>query len=138
VLVLPLIGDIDQERATEFIRVLLEGITHEHARVVLLDLTGVPLLDTSSCAALLHGIQSARLLGARCTLVGIRPEIAQTLITLGIEFHDVSIAASLQQAISDQLRGKPANGATRSGLATDPGLDDLSNRAQRINGSPRS
>jgi anti-anti-sigma factor len=104
VLVLPLVGSFDQERADEFMRVLLHGIEREQARLVLLDVTGIPLLDTTGARRLMQGVQAAALLGARCVLVGVRPEIAQSLVVLGVSLDELGVAATLQQAVQDELR----------------------------------
>jgi anti-anti-sigma factor len=104
VLVLPLIGEFDADRIGTFSTVLLDSIERERARIVLIDITGLPLLDHAGAAGLLHGVQAARLLGARCVLVGVRPDIAQTLISLGISLKDLTTAATLQQALQPIVR----------------------------------
>src|SRR5690606_17214230 len=73
-LVLPLIGTIDTQRATKIMETLLEGVAERNARVVLLDITGVPIVDTSVAHHLIQAARSVRLLGAEIVLVGIRPE----------------------------------------------------------------
>jgi anti-anti-sigma regulatory factor len=104
VLVLPLIGAFDDARIDEFTGVLLDGIERAHARLVLIDITGVPLLDTSGAAGLLRGVRAAALLGARCVLVGVRPEIAQALVSLGVPLDELVTAATLQQAVHNEIR----------------------------------
>jgi anti-anti-sigma regulatory factor len=104
VLVLPLIGAFDSARVAEFTSVLLGGIERAHARLVLIDITGMPLLDTAGAAGLLQGIRAAALLGARCVLVGVRPEIAESLVSLGVPLDELTTAATLQQAVRDELR----------------------------------
>ncbi len=104
VLILPLIGNFDEERAEDFITILLQGIKRERARLVLIDMTGIPGLDTASANGLQRGIQAASLLGARCILVGIRPEIAETLVALNVNLEGCSTAGSLAQALQRELR----------------------------------
>ncbi len=104
VLIMPLIGDFDGARIEAFLPTLLQSIERERARVVLLDITGLPLLDTAGAAGLLNGVQAAALLGARCVLVGVRPEIAQTLVGLGVTFAELTTAATLQQALQHEVR----------------------------------
>lgn len=104
VLVLPLIGNFDQERAEDFTQVLLEGIQQHRARLVLIDITGILVLDATSAAALLRGIQGAALLGTRCMLVGIRPEIAEALVTLRLPLDTFATAATLAQGLQQELR----------------------------------
>jgi len=108
VLILPLVGDFDQLRHGELAEVLLQGIQREHARLVLIDITGLHLLDTAGAKALLDAVNAARLLGARCVLAGVRPEIAQTLVSLGVTLGDLRTTATLQQALQDELTSKRA------------------------------
>jgi anti-anti-sigma regulatory factor/PAS domain-containing protein len=103
VLVLPLVGAFDLMRQQSFIEVLLTGITQERARLVLIDITGVPLIDTTGAQSLLRAVEAARLLGARCVLVGVRPEIAQALVSLGIQL-EVRTSATLQKALQAELQ----------------------------------
>jgi len=106
VLALPLIGDFDGERIEEFMAVLMAGIEQARARLVLIDITGMPLLDTAGAAGLLRGVRAAALLGARCVLVGVRPEIAQSLVALGVPLAELATAATLQQAVHNELRAR--------------------------------
>lgn len=99
VVVIPLIGSIDSSRASLLADRLLEGVELEQARVILLDITGVPIVDSQVAAALLQAIHAARLLGAHTILVGVRPEIAQALVSLGIDLGDVKTTASLQEGL---------------------------------------
>jgi anti-anti-sigma regulatory factor len=103
VLVLPLIGAFDMSRADEFIEVLLQGIERAGARLVLIDLTGIPLLDTQGAASILRGVRAAGLLGARCVLAGVRPEIAQALVAFGIVLEQLATAPTLQQALEAEM-----------------------------------
>lgn len=104
VLILPLIGDLDAGRIDDFISVLLHSIERERARLVLIDITGLPLLDTFGAQALINAVQAAGLLGARCVLVGVRPEIAESLVSLGISLEGVGTAANLQQALLREIQ----------------------------------
>ena len=103
VLIMPLVGNFDGQRITDFTQTLLEGIEHKRARMVLLDITGLPLLDTAGAAGLLNGVRAAALLGARCVLVGVRPEIAQTIVGLGIDLDEIDTAATLQQVLQREV-----------------------------------
>jgi rsbT co-antagonist protein RsbR len=103
VLVLPLIGTIDSQRASMIIATLLDSITRQNARIVLLDITGVPLVDTQVAHHLLRAAQAVRLLGAVLVLVGIRPEIAQTIVQLGVDLSDIVTRANLQAGFAYAL-----------------------------------
>lgn len=99
VLLAPLIGTIDTARAVQILETVLTGIRREHAERVLLDITGVPLVDTQVAAALLSIARAAGLLGARLTLVGVRPEIAQSIVGLGIDLHGITTHPTLAAAL---------------------------------------
>jgi anti-anti-sigma regulatory factor/PAS domain-containing protein len=105
VLILPLVGDFDGARINEFIGVLLEGIERQQASTVLIDITGLPLLDTAGAQGLLTGVRAAALLGARCVLVGVRPEVAQSIVSLGLALDELITAPTLEQAVLQRLKG---------------------------------
>jgi anti-anti-sigma regulatory factor/HAMP domain-containing protein len=99
VLVMPLIGVIDSERAALLVTALLGAIEQHRATIVLLDVTGVPLVDTQVARVLLQAADAARLLGAEPILVGIRPELAQTIVGLGLDLASLMTQADLQSGI---------------------------------------
>ncbi|MEN9937757.1 MAG: hypothetical protein RLZZ387_4336 [Chloroflexota bacterium] len=101
VLLVPLVGSLDPARAQQVVEAVLSGIAEHQAETVLLDITGVPLVDTQVAHALLQTARAAGLLGAQVTLVGIRPEIAQSIIGLGVDLGDLATAASLAAAIEE-------------------------------------
>ncbi|MFL5804350.1 MAG: response regulator [Roseiflexaceae bacterium] len=104
VLVLPLVGHIDSWRAHQIIADLLGGIQLHQARVVILDITGVAVVDTQVAHYLVQAIRAAGLLGTHCLLVGIRPEIATSLVSLGVSLHDIQTSANLEQGVQQALR----------------------------------
>jgi len=104
VMVMPLIGSVDSRRAQQVIETLLEGISTSGARVAILDITGVPLVDTQVANALLRAAQAVKLLGAQVVLTGIRPEVAQTLVGLGADLSGIVTRSSLQSGISYAAR----------------------------------
>ena len=111
VLLIPLIGAIDSTRAQQIIGAALEGVRHERATDVLIDVTGVPVIDTQIAGALIRLARTTGLLGARTTLVGVRPEIAQSIVGLGIDLLDLHTSPTLAAAIS-QLQANRAAGAS--------------------------
>ncbi|MDW8146496.1 MAG: STAS domain-containing protein [Roseiflexaceae bacterium] len=100
VLVLPLIGAFDTRRMEDLNRVALHAVDQRRARVVIFDVTGVPLLDTATTQALLHTAAAVRLLGAESWLAGLRVEVAQTIAMLGVDLRAFRTFASLEDALS--------------------------------------
>ena len=103
ILVLPLVGAVDSERAQQIMDVLLHGIVNRRARVVIVDITGVPLVDTSVANHLLQATQAVRLLGAECVLVGITSEVAQTVVGLGVDLSELVTRSDLQGGVEYAL-----------------------------------
>jgi rsbT co-antagonist protein RsbR len=100
VLLMPLIGAVDQDRARQALDSLLQHIQAERARFVIIDVTGLAVIDTAVAATLLQCARAARLLGAQTTLVGVRPEVAQTMVTLGTDLEDLHFMSTLEAAIA--------------------------------------
>ncbi|MEI7770497.1 MAG: STAS domain-containing protein [Chloroflexales bacterium] len=98
-LVMPLVGDLDGERLLIIQAEALAAIERSHADTLLIDLTGVALVDTYVAQGLIRTIQAARLLGASPVLIGIRPEVAQSMVSLGIDLSDVRTASDLASAL---------------------------------------
>ena len=103
ILALPLVGTIDSHRASQIMETLLEGIARQQADVVIMDITGVPVVDTGVGNHLLQAAQAAELLGARVILVGISAEVAQTMVQLGINLSRIVTLATLQAGIEYAL-----------------------------------
>jgi rsbT co-antagonist protein RsbR len=103
VLVAPLIGVLDSARATELTNNVLAMVERERAHHVIFDITGVPLVDTHVAQVLLQTTTAVRLLGARAFLVGIRPEVAQTIVALNLEIGALRSYSTLRDAIGALL-----------------------------------
>lgn len=101
--VMPLVGTIDTERARQIMESLLEGVVRHRAEVVLIDITGVPVVDTMVAHHIIQAAEAVRLVGAKCTIVGIRPEIAQTIVTLGINLEDVTTTSTMKKGVEQAL-----------------------------------
>jgi rsbT co-antagonist protein RsbR len=104
VVAMPLVGAMDTQRAQQVIEVLLRGVEASRARIAILDITGVPIVDTQVANALVAAAQAVRLLGAQVILTGIRPEVAQTLVGLGIDLASLVTRATLQDGIAYAMR----------------------------------
>ncbi|KQL34938.1 STAS domain-containing protein [Psychrobacillus sp. FJAT-21963] len=101
--VMPLVGTIDTERAKLIMENLLHGVVKHRAEVVLLDITGVPVVDTMVAHHIIQAADAVRLVGAKCMLVGIRPEIAQTIVALGINLNDFTTTSTMQKGVEQAL-----------------------------------
>jgi rsbT co-antagonist protein RsbR len=104
ILAVPLIGTLDSARTQVVMESLLERIVETGADFAIIDITGVPTVDTLVAQHLLKTVAAARLMGAECIISGIRPQIAQTIVHLGIEMRDIATKATLADAISLALR----------------------------------
>ncbi|MFQ3545167.1 RsbT co-antagonist protein RsbRA [Halobacillus rhizosphaerae] len=101
--IMPLIGTIDTERAKLIMENLLDGVIKHNAEVVLIDITGVPVVDTMVAHHIIQAAEAVRLIGSRCILVGIRPEIAQTIVNLGIDLGKFPTKSSLRKGFQTAL-----------------------------------
>jgi rsbT co-antagonist protein RsbR len=104
VLALPLIGTLDSARTQVVMENLLQRIVDTGAAIAIIDITGVPTVDTLVAQHLLKTVAAARLMGADCIISGIRPQIAQTIVHLGVELQDVITKATLADAFAIALR----------------------------------
>ncbi|MCU0493648.1 MAG: STAS domain-containing protein [Chloroflexaceae bacterium] len=107
VVVMPLVGTVDSRRAQQVMENLLQGIADNQAEVVILDITGVSVVDTQVANAFLRAAQAVKLLGAQVIITGIRPEVAQTLVGLGVDLAGIITRNTLQDGIAWAL-GKEA------------------------------
>ena len=103
VTMLPLIGTIDGDRATQMTESLLNAIANDDARVAVLDVTGIAELDTSVARHILSAVGAARILGAEVIVTGFSPEAAQTLAQLGVDFTSLRTRGSLQMGVREAL-----------------------------------
>jgi rsbT co-antagonist protein RsbR len=99
IVALPLIGTLDSNRTQVVMESLLQAIVQTNSRFAIIDITGVPTVDTLVAQHLLKTITAARLMGAECILSGIRPQIAQTIVHLGIDLADIVTKARLADAL---------------------------------------
>jgi rsbT co-antagonist protein RsbR len=104
ILALPLIGTLDSERTQVVMENLLHKIVETGAAIAIIDITGVPTVDTLVAQHLLKTVAAARLMGADCIISGIRPQIAQTIVHLGVNLSEVTTKASLADAFSIALK----------------------------------
>ncbi len=104
VLLLPLVGVIDTTRARQFTESLLMAISRYEAIVTIIDVTGVPVFDTSVARHIMKSVDAAQLLGSRIVMTGISPESAQTLTKLGLNFSGVTCRASLRAGVAEALQ----------------------------------
>ena len=103
-LILPIIGVIDPQRARQLTEQLLRGIRTNRAKVVVIDITGVPVMDETVANHLVQTVEAARLLGATVIITGLSPEIAQTLVTIGVDLGKMNTVGDLQGGIEEAER----------------------------------
>jgi rsbT co-antagonist protein RsbR len=104
VLAVPLIGTLDSERTQMVMENLLQSIVETGSTIAIVDITGVPTVDTLVAQHLLKTVSAARLMGAQCLISGIRPQIAQTIVHLGVDFGDVVTKATMADAMAHAFR----------------------------------
>jgi rsbT co-antagonist protein RsbR len=100
-LMLPLIGALDPRRSRRLTEQVLRGIRSNRAKVVVIDMTGVPVLDTTAASHLVQTVEAARLLGATAIMSGLSAELAHQLVDVGIELGHVTSVVDLQAALDE-------------------------------------
>jgi rsbT co-antagonist protein RsbR len=112
IVALPLIGTLDSTRTSVVMETLLQTIVETHSELAIIDITGVPTVDTLVAQHLLKTVAAARLMGADCIISGIRPQIAQTMVHLQIDLGTVTTKATMAEALRFALKRR--GGTTRS------------------------
>ncbi|MDI1448253.1 STAS domain-containing protein [Polyangium sp. 6x1] len=115
VLALPLIGVVDSKRSAQVMETLLESVVRMKGRYVILDVTGVDVLDTATADHLLKIVRAVELLGTRCVLSGVRPSVAQTLVELGVSFGKLVTLRNLKHGLKACMRWKETDAASAKG-----------------------
>ncbi len=110
VIALPVIGLVDTQRSVELTERLLERISTSNARSVIVDVTGVDVVDTATANHLLQMIRAASLLGAFCVVSGISPQVAQTLVQLDVDLTMIRTVRNLKEALKECLKHLATNG----------------------------
>ncbi|WP_329172441.1 STAS domain-containing protein [Streptomyces sp. NBC_01477] len=114
----PLVGTLDSARTMVVMEKMLQALLDTGSEQAIIDITGVPAVDTEVAQHLLKTVVAARLMGAECTISGIRPQIAQTIVALGIDFGDITTKASLADALRHALRRSGTALTTLPGAGT--------------------
>jgi anti-anti-sigma factor len=113
ILVMPLIGAMDSPRAQQVLTTLLNGVAKQKAQSVILDVTGISLMDTNVASILVNAAQALRMLGTETVITGIRADVAQTIVTLGMDLSALITEATLQDGIAFALRQSNASSPLR-------------------------
>jgi len=124
IVVMPLIGAIDSQRADRVVQALLGGVQRTGASIAILDITGVPTVDARIADALVRAARAVGLIGAEVVLTGIRPEVAQTLVTIGVDLADIPTRGALRSGIAYAMtrpRGAQADSGGGFRRARGPG-----------------
>ncbi|EGX57515.1 regulatory protein [Streptomyces zinciresistens K42] len=119
IVAVPLIGTLDSARSQVVMETLLDAVVEQHARLAILDITGVPTVDSLVAQHLMKTVAAARLMGAECIVSGIRPAIAQTIVHLGIDLSSVLTRASLADALAYALQQQGARIVPRAVAAAE-------------------
>ena len=109
VLCLPVVGVIDSHRSGEMTESLLQAVVEKHAECVIIDITGIEVMDTRTADHFLRMARSVRLLGAQCVLTGINPAIAQTVVHIGVDLSGIRTHRSLRDGLRDWVRRRHTN-----------------------------
>ncbi|XYI03909.1 PAS domain S-box protein [Sorangium sp. So ce1128] len=103
ILVMPLVGRLDRVRIEQLLERLLQGVVAQRAATVILDVTGVPMVDAEIADSLIRAAQAVKLLGAEVILTGVGPEVAQTMVSIGIDLQEIVTLSSLQSGLHHAL-----------------------------------
>ncbi len=103
-LILPIIGVLDSQRARQLTEQLLSGIRENRAKVVVIDITGVPTVDSTAANHLVQTVEASRLMGATVIVTGLSSEVAQTLVTIGVELGKINAVGDLQSGMEEAER----------------------------------
>lgn len=114
ILAVPLIGTLDSSRTQVVMENLLKSIVETNSNIAIVDITGVPMVDTQVAQNLLKTVMAAKLMGTQCIVSGIRPQIAQTMVHLGVDFGDIITKATLADALAQAFRMIDISVAARS------------------------
>jgi rsbT co-antagonist protein RsbR len=104
IIVIPLLGTLDSARAFQIMEKILNSIQEKNSKVIILDITGVPLLDTATGANLVRTVKAIRLMGSECILTGVRPILAQTIVELGIDLQSMVTRNTLADGFVEALK----------------------------------
>jgi rsbT co-antagonist protein RsbR len=110
ILCLPIIGIMDSSRSADMTDALLRAVVRTRARATIIDITGIEVMDTHTADHFIRMAKSVRLLGAECVLTGIHPQIAQTVIHMGLNMSDLVSHRSLRDALQHFIKSRPASG----------------------------
>jgi anti-anti-sigma regulatory factor/HAMP domain-containing protein len=99
VIVMPIVGSLSTDRSQQVLETLLQGVSAHRSRIVIIDITGILVVDTAVAQTLIEATQAVRLLGTHVILTGIRPDVAQTLVQLGIDLGAIITCNTLQSGI---------------------------------------
>lgn len=114
VLLMPLIGNITGERSQQMMSTLLQHVEQQRARTVIIDITGVSLIDTLVAGNLIQTVRAVSLLGAETVLVGITPEVAQTLVQLGVDLSQIAIRSNLEAGVAYAIASRARQPASKA------------------------
>lgn len=119
VLVMPIIGLVDSRRAADMVLRLLAEVARTQASFVIVDLTGVEIVDTKTADHLMKLMRKVEIVGARCVLTGIRPAVSETLVDIGVDFGRITTLRNLKHGLREALRHKRTERVAQAELGDD-------------------
>jgi rsbT co-antagonist protein RsbR len=129
VLVMPIIGVVDSRRTADMVQRLLAEVARTQASFVIVDLTGVEIVDTKTADHLMRLMRKVEIVGARCVLTGIRPAVAETLVDIGVDFGRITTLRNLKHGLREAVRfARRERDGARDLIADDESADDLTAR----------
>ncbi len=121
VLAMPVIGVVDARRTADMVQRLLAEVARSQASFVIVDLTGVEIVDTSTADYLIKLVRKVEIVGARCVLTGIRPAVSETLVEIGVDFSRITTLRNLKHGLREALRHARSERDGRRDLGDDDG-----------------
>ncbi len=132
VLVMPIIGVVDSRRTADMVQRLLAEVARSQASYIIVDLTGVEIVDTRTADHLIKLIRKVEVIGARCVLTGIRPAVAETLVDIGVDFGRITTLRNLKHGLREAIRfGRREREGAQLDLAVDHSHSDDSAPSRR-------
>src|SRR5262249_55989357 len=135
VLAMPIIGVVDSRRTADMVQRLLAEVSRTQASFVIIDLTGVEVVDTKTADHLMKLVRKVEIVGARCVLTGVRPAVSDTLVDIGVDFGRLATLRNLKHGLHEAIRHARRDREAAIDLDADDGRDEMAKSKRRGNGA---